>query len=359
MLKATPPARNRTGSLHVCLFGPAGSIVGSGRHTTVRADLESNPFRIEDGGIWAAIHTPFRPDGALDVEGIRQNVDIYVRALGLRGVFFCGLMGEYWSLTLPERKLFVETLAAAADGRLGMAPNCTHHSIAETIELVRHAGDSGCHYATLMNPPVGPRTDDALLEYFQTVCAASDIEIMLFNTPAGGYLLGPALLARLCEIPNVRGIKAAGSDDDRIEVRNACAGKVVVSDPMESHWLENLAIHGQTLLFADPEPYLYQQAGRRPIADYFEQFKNGDIEGCRITSAGLDPLRAVYERWIMGPLRAGGRPPNAALKVWADAMGLACGPVRAPVRGLDADARDALLGDLRLAGLEVTPRTHA
>lgn len=313
--------------------------------------MDSNPFRIEDGGIWAAIHTPFRPDGSLDVEGIRHNVDIYIRALALRGVFFCGLMGEYWSLTLTERKLFVETLAAAADGRLGMAPNCTHHSLTETIELVRHAKDSGCHYATLMNPPVGPRTEEALLEYFQTVCAASDIEIMLFNTPAGGYLLSPGLLARLCEIPNVRGIKAAGDDNDRTEVRNACADKVVVSDPMESHWLENLAIHGQTLLFADPEPYLYQRAGRRPIADYFEQFRNGDIDGCRITSSGLDPLRAVYERWIMGPLRASGRPPSAALKVWAERMGLAAGPTRAPVRGLDPHERAALLEDLRAAGL--------
>jgi len=313
--------------------------------------LDTHAFRIEDGGIWAAIHTPLRPDGSLDVEGIRHNVAIYINDLGLRGVFFCGLMGEYWSFTLAERKLFVETLAGAAGGRLGMAPNCTHHSLAETIELVRHARQTGCHYATLMNPPVGPRTDEALLDYFQSACAASDIEIMLFNTPAGGYVLGPELLARLCGIPNVRGIKAAGDDRDRIEVRRACAEKVVVSDPMESHWLENLTVHRQTLLFADPEPYLYQQAGRRPIADYFRQFQDGDLDGCRKAYARLDPLREVYERWIMGPMRASGRPPNAALKVWAAAMGLAAGPTRAPVRGLTAEEHDALIGDLRRAGL--------
>lgn len=313
--------------------------------------MDSHAFRIEDGGIWAAIHTPFRTDGSLDLEGIRHNVSIYTQTLGLRGVFFCGLMGEYWSLTLAERKLIVETLAGAAEGRLGMAPNCTHHSLTETIELVRHAKDAGCHYATLMNPPVGPRTDEALLEYFQTVCAASDIDVMLFNTPAGGYLLNPELLARLCEISNVRGIKAAGSDQDRSDVRRACGDRVVVSDPMESHWLENLTAHRQTLLFADPEPYLYQRAGQRPIADYFEQFRNGDLEGCRISYAGLDPVREVYDRWIMAPMRNSGRPPSAALKVWAAAMGLAAGPTRAPVRGLDAEERAALLDDLARAGL--------
>lgn len=313
--------------------------------------MDTHKFKVEDGGIWAAIHTPFLADGSLDLEGIRRNVTVYTQALGLRGVFFCGLMGEYWSLTVAERKIFVETLAAAAGGRLGMAPNCTHHSLTETIDLVRHARAAGCHYATLMNPPVGPRTEEALLEYFETVCAASDIEVMLFNTPASGYLLSPQLLARLSHIPNVRGIKAAGNDQDRIETRRACGAKVVVSDPMEEHWLENLTAHQQTLLFADPEPYLYQTADHRPIEDYYAKFQRGDLAGCRTAFAQLAPLRQVYNRWIMEPLRSSGRPPSAALKVWASLMDLAAGPTRAPVRGLTGAERDALLADLQNAGL--------
>ena len=312
--------------------------------------MSSHPYRIETGGIWAAIHTPFKPDCSLDLEGIRRNVEVYSETLRLRGVFFCGLMGEYWSLTLAERKQVVETLASAAKGRLGMAPNCTHHSITETIDLVRHAKANGCHYATLMNPPVGPRTDEALLAYFETVCAASDIEVMLFNTPAGGYTLNPPLLARLCEIPNVKGIKAAGDDAERIAVRAACGAKVVVSDPMESHWLENLSTHNQRLLFADPEPYLYQLAGHRPIADYYAQFQRGDRDDCRAAYENLAPIRQVYERWIMGPLRSG-RPPSAPLKAWAAVMGLAAGPTRSPVRGLTATEHQALLSDLRGAGI--------
>lgn len=317
--------------------------------------MASAGIGIENGGIWAAIHTPFRRDGTLDVEGIRTNCRIYVEDLGLKGVFFCGLMGEHWSLTLEERKLFVATLSRAASGQLGMAPNCTHHSLAETIDLVRHARDAGCDYATIMNPATCPRTDEALLDYFHAVCAATDIEVIIFNTPAPGYMLSPQLLARLCDIPNVKGIKAAGSDADRIAVRNACGAKVVVSDPMEEHWLENLSVHRQTLLFADPEPYLYQSAGHRPIADYFAQYLRGDLQGFRQAFGELAPLRAIYNRWIMGPLRAG-RPPSAALKVWAGAMGLAAGPTRTPVRGLSSPEEAALLTDLQAAGLGTQAR---
>ncbi len=312
--------------------------------------MASAGFDIENGGLWAAIHTPFRPDGTLDVEGIRRNCRIYVDDLHLKGVFFCGLMGEHWSLTLEERKAFVATLSDAAAGQLGMAPNCTHHSLAETIDLVRHARDAGCHYATIMNPATCPRTDDALLEYFGAVCSATDIGIIIFNTPAPGYMLSPQLLAQLCDLPNVKGIKAAGSDADRIAVRKACGTKVVVSDPMEEHWAENLSVHGQTLLFADPEPYLYQSAGRRPIADYFAQFQRGDLQGFRRAFDELAPLRTIYNRWIMGPLRSG-RPPSAALKVWAAAMGLAAGPTRTPVRALGAAEQSALMTDLQAVGL--------
>jgi 4-hydroxy-tetrahydrodipicolinate synthase len=313
--------------------------------------MAKHAFSIEEGGIWAAIHTPFRPDGTLDTDGLRRNTEIYTQALGLKGVFFCGLMGEYWSLTVAERKLVVETLASAAGGKLGLAPNCTHHSLTETIELVRHAAASGCHYATLMNPAVGPRTDEALLYYFETVCSASDLEIILFNTPAPGYVLNPPLLARLCELPNVRGIKAAGDDKDRIDVRRACGARVVVSDPMEKHWLENLTVHGQTLLFADPEPYLYQRAGHHPIADYYDKFRRGDLEACRTGFDSLAPLRRIYDRWIMEPMRTTGRPPNAALKAWAQHMGLSAGPTRAPVKGLTETECATLLSDIRDAEL--------
>ena len=53
--------------------------------------MGNHEFCVENGGIWAAIHTPFLADGSLDLAGIRRNVTVYTQALGLRSVFFCGL----------------------------------------------------------------------------------------------------------------------------------------------------------------------------------------------------------------------------------------------------------------------------
>ena len=43
--------------------------------------------------------------------------------------------------------------------------------------------------------------------------------------------------------------------------------------------------------------------------------------------------------------------PNAALKCWAEAMGLAAGPVRSPLAPLTETERRELLSDLAAVGL--------
>jgi 4-hydroxy-tetrahydrodipicolinate synthase len=310
--------------------------------------------RIEDGGIWAAVHTPFRADGGLDEEGIRRNVRHYADVLDLRGIFFNGLMGEFWSLTLGERQRITELIAAEAGGRLALSPNCTHHSLAETLTLMRHAKSAGCPYAVLMNPATGPRTDDALFGYFERLCAAVDIDVIVFNTPAPGYVLGLELLARLAELPNVKGLKATGTPADRDAARRAVGHRIIVSDPTEAQWLDNLTGHGQRLLYADPEPYLYQSAGHRPINRYYDLFTQGDLAGCRREFETLAPVRPVYARWITDPLRSG-RMPNAALKAWAELVGLAGGPPRAPLEPLAPRERARLQAELAAAGLLPAP----
>ena len=310
--------------------------------------MSQHSFDIANGGIWAAIHTPFLDDGALDIDGLKRNVRHYIDHLGLKGVFYNGLMGEYWSLTLEERKRITQAIAGESGGRLGLAPNCTHHSIAETIALAEHAIGSGCQYVVLMNPPTGPRTPDTLLSYFMTVCSRVSADIIIFDTPASGYTLGPELIGRLVEMPNVKGVKAAGPTETHNALRSKCAGKAVLSDPIEENWLENLTTHRQTLLFADPEPYLYQTARYRPIEDYYSAFLRGDDADFRNKFQALSPLRRVYTRWIIGELR-NGRPPNAALKVWAGLNGMAAGPVRMPVTRFSAATTSELLGEIHEA----------
>ncbi|MEQ9122884.1 MAG: hypothetical protein RIM80_10010, partial [Alphaproteobacteria bacterium] len=61
-------------------------------------------------------------------------------------------------------------------------------------------------------------------------------------------------------------------------------------------------------LYADPEPYLYQAAGDRPIHGYRDAVRAGDWATAHALRQSLAPLRAVYDRWIIGRLDRGRSP---------------------------------------------------
>lgn len=280
-------------------------------------------------GLWAAIHTPFRANGSLDEKGVKRNLRYFRHALGLDGIFCNGLMGEYWALNMRERKRIHELVTDESSSGLAVSILVNHHTLSETVDLARHAARAGTDYVAVMNPAVGPRSDETLYRYFRTVCDAVDARVILFNTPASGYCMSPRLIARIVRAGNVAGLKTTDTERATAVVRILCP-KLVVSDPLEKHWLRNLKKYGQKVLYADPEPYLFQTAESKPIADYTVAFRRGDIRSAQGIGRSLNPIRRIFDYWIMAPLRDG-RMPNAALKFWSGFLGLSAGPVRSPL----------------------------
>ena len=306
--------------------------------------------RVELAGLWAAIHTPFDANLALDEAGLRQVVRHLSTTIGLDGVFCSGIMGEFWSLTLSERARMIEVVAAEAHPAMQVSAMTTHHSLAETIELSRHAERAGVDFVALMNPFIGPRSDDAVCRYYVTICESLSAPVVVFATPAFGYVMSSELAARLAAIPNVCAMKCTGSRSETVRIRALCGDRIVVSDPEEANWLDNMSNCGQQALYADPEPYLYQRRGFRPIAEYTAAFGAGDTSGARAIAESIAPIRRIYAKWIIDPLKAGTMP-NAALKCWAEAIGLRAGPVRPPLAPMSGTGRRELLSDLAGAGL--------
>ncbi|WP_271554377.1 dihydrodipicolinate synthase family protein [Bradyrhizobium sp. CCBAU 45394] len=295
--------------------------------------------------IWAAIHTPFDDSGAIDEAGIRRNVRHYI-ATGLAGVFCNGLIGEVWSLTLQERQRVVEVIADEAGGRLGISVVISGPSVEETIELGEHARRLGVSHAVLMVPTSGPRSPAQQFEYLHHICTRLEMPIVIFNArTAAGSPLDPAVFTQLCSLPNLKLLKTTGTTAENAALRQAARNGVLVSDPLEENFFVNMQGEGQSILYADPEPYLYQRGDFRPIANYVALLASGQTEEAARICASLAPQRAVFNKWIMDPLKRG-HMPNAAVKHWCDLVGIAGGAVRSPVTPLSAAERRELEADL-------------
>jgi 4-hydroxy-tetrahydrodipicolinate synthase len=252
-------------------------------------------------GIWAAVPTPFLPDHGLDLDGIAQNVRHFRDALGLAGIFCNGLMGEGWSLTLDERRQVLEATLAAAGGALAIGVVTTHGSVAETLELSRHAAATGADHIVLMRP-AGLFSSDELGDFVRLVAQAATCKVVLFDSAAqsGGYPSG--IIRQLAEEGLIRAVKCTRSADAIGALRAECGRALTICDPYEAHALANLVRYGASVLYADPEPYLYQTAQLQLVRRYFDDHRGGDFNAMIAHHAQLEPLRLVYERWVQMPL---------------------------------------------------------
>src|SRR5687767_4914596 len=279
-------------------------------------------------GIWAATLTPFRNDLTLDEGGWRSNVRHWTRELGIAGLFVNGKQGEFYAMSVAERKKVVE-IAIEENARVMVS--CSDQSLDTVIELAKHAQAIGAEYIVVHTPLLyfGAHTADTLLEYYGTIAKAVDIGIALWNQPPDcGYLLEPETCLRLAEIPNVVAIKYSVPRETYAQLTRMAGEKLIVSTSSEEEWLDNIVELGWQVYLCSTPPYLLQTPADRRMHEYTELAFRGETARARAVRARLDPVRQALKST---------RPPGKAAahqKYWQELLGQAGGAVRAPLLAL-------------------------
>lgn len=71
-------------------------------------------------GVWAATVTPFREDLSFDEPGFQANLRHWVQTLQLGGLFVSGKQGEFFSMSVDERKRSFEIAVDEARAHCGI-----------------------------------------------------------------------------------------------------------------------------------------------------------------------------------------------------------------------------------------------
>jgi 4-hydroxy-tetrahydrodipicolinate synthase len=307
--------------------------------------------RAQFRGLWAAITTPFTPDGELDEEGLRRNMQYFTDVLHVDGVFCTGNMGEFWALTTAERQRSVEIVVDEARGKCLTIAQTAHHAAYETIALTRHAQDVGADYVALINPYYPAMDEAAIHDWFAFVAARVDIGIWMFDSEYSPFSMSPELIARVAEQDNICGIKIGGSLDHYAAVERLCGERIVLSHPSERAWLSLMRDHGQRVYMSSATPFMFQTATEHRLRDYTELGLAGRFDEAERIAAELEPYRVLQERWLARWWREARVIPIAYLKAWTELLGLAGGPVRLPLREISPVERAAMRADLERVGL--------
>jgi len=284
-------------------------------------------------GLWIAIPTPFGEDGRhVDEDLLQASVDQYVEVLQVDGIFCGGVMGEFWAMTLDERRRVHELVAEQAGGRVPVMAHVGHHVLADAVALCEHAQSHGIEFGIAINPYYPPAPPPELVRtWYERLAAATDLPLFLFNTTYSGYSLAPGLIAELADLDRVCGVKNPQGREHLLRTQDLAGERIVVTDASERDWLDLHLEHGFQALMSTPALALYQRAGHTPIRDYTRAADAGELARAREISARLGAARDVFDRWLRTPWLERRVIPIAQLKAWLDLMGLRQGPVRPPL----------------------------
>ncbi len=159
-------------------------------------------------GVYSVLPTPFRADGALDLESLRRVVDLYVGA-GVAGVTALGVTSEVTRLTEDERATVLDTIVAQVNGRCAVIAGTTAEGTRACIEYSRRAKSAGASAVMVSPPRLTKLNSEAVFAHFSQLASAVDRPIVVQDyPPVCGYTLEPALLVRIArELPAARTIK--------------------------------------------------------------------------------------------------------------------------------------------------------
>jgi 4-hydroxy-tetrahydrodipicolinate synthase len=167
---------------------------------------------VDWSGPMPAVTTPFDASGAVDAPGFRANIARLIDE-GATGIVACGCTGEFWALSLAERKaLYAEAVKGAAGrGTVIVGTGCV--GAADTIELAHAAKAAGADGILVLPPYFVKLTDDEIFAHFAAVSAASPLPIVAYNIPGNAVnAISPALADRLADLDKVVAIKESSGD---------------------------------------------------------------------------------------------------------------------------------------------------
>ena len=305
-------------------------------------------------GLWVAIPTPFTDELEIDEAGIRRSVDYYIDGLGVDGIFCGGVMGEFWSMTIDERRRVHELVADATAGRIPLMAQTSSHVFSECVALSNHAEEIGMDLAIVMNPYFPPKpSDDLVRAWYRALDKCTTIPTFLFNTSYSGYAISPELISELSDLDGICGIKNPKPKEHLMKVHDLCADRIVVCDAAEDDWLELHLDHGFRALMSTPALAMFQTPRDRQIQRYTDLADSGRVEEAWAVHATLEPHRRAFQKWMRDPwlTSMSGAVPDAELKAWLGLMGLPQGPVRLPLLPLSEVRLEELTTDLEALGL--------
>jgi 4-hydroxy-tetrahydrodipicolinate synthase len=284
-------------------------------------------------GINLAMQTPMHEDGSIDYARWQELIDIYIDT-GVQGIVLGAGTGQHPYLTQAECKQLYELGAARVDGRCNLICQTSALNVGEVIERSKHAQDLGANALMILPPYLeGPEDDDGLFEFYRSIDAVIDTDIIGYHIPqTTGIGISIDLFKRLNELPHFNYIKDSAGDFSTHQAFLQTGYKVLNgADPTTVFAL----IAGATGAIWGAANYMPRECVRLN-----DRVAAGDLTGAmQLWSTMITSLLYIWEGNYI-----------AKVKAASQLRGFDGGPVRQPLLPLSTSETQALAATLEPLG---------
>lgn len=251
-------------------------------------------------GIFPAMVTPTDGEDKVNTEVARKLVD-YLIDSGVSGLVPLGGTGEFTALSTVDRRIIVETVVEATNGRVPVVAGVLSPGFKEAVDTGLEFKKAGADGVLLITPFYIRPTQDALRAYFSEWIARVGLPVVLYEIPyRTGVVLDPDTYSKIAdENEMVIGMKACNTD-----IVHFCRTQQLVGEKIS-------VLSGEEHLFTS-HMVLGAKGGLLATCNIFPKAwiricnlcTNGDFETARRLHADLVPfLDAVFAEGNPGPLK--------------------------------------------------------
>ena len=175
-------------------------------------------------GSIVALITPF--------DGENLSEDKYVKLIsyhlnsGTNGVVPGGTTGESPTLSHNEHKKIIEIAVKECKGKIPVVAGTGSNSTDEAIELSKFAEKAGSDALLIVTPYYNKPTQEGLYQHYKKINDNVGVPIVIYNIPSRSVInMEVNTMAKLYELKNIKGVKDATGDLNRVDQQLKIMGK--------------------------------------------------------------------------------------------------------------------------------------
>ena len=287
-------------------------------------------------GLYVALVTPFKKDGSLNEEKLKELVRFHIES-GTDGLVPCATTSENPTYTWEEHFRIIEIVVKEAEGKLKVVAGCGTNSTTRSLDNIKKAKELGADGAMVVTPYYNKPTQEGLYAHFMKLADEGGLPLMLYNVPGRtGVNMLPETVERLSKHEMIVAVKeASGSLEQMSDIVNRCRDRINLLSGDDGITLPILSIGGKGVVSV---------VGNIVPGDMLAMlraFEKGDLEEARKWHFKLFPLcKAMF-------IETNPMPVKEAMNM----LGMDVGDVRLPLVRMKPENQEKLRAALKDYGL--------